>query len=93
MQPVKPAIVIPGDRADKIMAQNGWIRGYRNHPPLIVWQFGFLPESVQAQAYGVSVDEYIWVLADPKGKKLAVAYGDMDKLPAKFQVVLGKANV
>ncbi len=86
MQPQRPNVVVPGDRADKIMARTGWIRGYGKGS--IVWQFGFLPDSAQALAYGVSVDEYLWVLANPDGSEKEMGFGPQEKLRASFQEVL-----
>ena len=87
MKPVRPKIIVPGDRADGIMARTGWISGYGNGR--VVWQFGFLPDSPQALAYGVSVDEYIWVLAKPDGAEVEIAMGVAQvNLPAAFQEAL-----
>ena len=86
MQPVRPKIVVPGDRADGVMARTGWIAGYG--AGRVVWQFGFMPDSVQAQAYGVSVDEYIWVLATPDGTEVQIGMGSSQNLPGPFQQAL-----
>jgi hypothetical protein len=63
--PVKPKVKVPGDRNDEIMAITGWIKAYE--PGQVLWCFGFLPETPQAEAYGVSVERYVWVLAKEDG--------------------------
>lgn len=91
MQPIMPKVIVGGDREDQIMAQTGWIVGFRKHersPYQIVWCFGFLPGSPQAQAYGVSVDEQIWIIADRTGYVEATFIGLKKDLPWVFQYVL-----
>ncbi len=91
MKPVRPKIVVPGDRADGIMARTGWIAGYGGGQ--VVWQFGFLPDSPQALAYGVSVDEYIWVLAKPDGTEVEIAMGtSQGNLPSAFHAALDECG-
>ena len=98
MKPLKPKVEVNEDRADKIMAQTGWIAGYSQHvkfpkktksKDLVVWCFGFFPGTPQAKAYGVSVNLQLWVLADKQGTTLQSCYGsDVSKLPDIFQKVL-----
>jgi hypothetical protein len=90
MEPVRPKVEVPGDREDKVMAATGWVRGYEKD--LVVWQFGFLPGTVQAQAYGVSVEKCTWVLADSKGTVMESATGKVGDLPKIFERVLRGRN-
>jgi len=64
--PVKPKVVIEGDRDDSIMALTGWIKGYQQND-FVLWCFGFLPDTLQSAAYGVSIERYVWVLAKEDG--------------------------
>lgn len=91
MKPIRPTVTIPGDREDKIMGQTGWIVGFRTHgvkPHQVVWCFGFLPDTPQAKAYGVSVDKPVWVLTDKKGNIEGTFSGLQKDLPWIFKYVL-----
>ena len=99
MKPVKPKVEVPGDRNDNIMSQTGWIVGYADNKGLfgfpkdkhlVVWCFGFLTDSVQAKAYGVSVENQMWVLSNKGGKVLNVFFGKEKDLPNRFKTILNK---
>lgn len=99
MQPVKPKLTIPGDKEDKIMWEAGYIVGFHVHKwPLkrsfkIVWRFGFLPNTAQAKAYGVSVDKPIWIISDGKGNIEGTFTGFKKDLPTEFCHILEEEGV
>jgi hypothetical protein len=80
--PIKPQVVIEGDREDKIMALTGWIKGYQEGE-FVLWCFGFLPDSPQAKAYGVNVDRYNWVLARENGTVI-MQFKNHNELPVRW---------
>ena len=89
MRFIRPDIRIKEDREDRIMARSGNIVGVTKSRA--VWRFGFLPDSDSAQAFGVSVDEFFWILADKDGKALASHTGFGRELPKRFhEVIEGK---
>ena len=84
-----PSVEIGEDREDRIMARSGNLVGVTKSRA--VWRFGFLPDSDSAQAFGVSVDEFFWILADKDGKALASHTGFGRELPKRFhEVIEGK---
>ena len=86
MIPIIPTVEIKGDSNTKIMARSGNIVGLSK--TRIVWRFGFLPESDLAKAFGVSTDEFHWVLAEINGKVLAEHHGYGTTLPDRFKLVI-----
>ena len=89
MRFIRPDIRIKEDREDRIMARSGNIVGVTKSRA--VWKFGFLPDSDSAEAFEVSVDEFLWILADKDGKALASHTGFGRELPKRFnEVIEGK---
>ena len=86
MQPVRPKVDVPND-PQGLMASLGWIVGYGKG--VVVWQFGFLPGTVQALAYNLSVEKQKWVIAATDGTILLEAQGkNVSDLPQPFKKVL-----
>jgi hypothetical protein len=82
-QPTQPTISIPEDREDGIIARSGDIVSWNNK--LVLWRFGFLPESDSAKAYGVSTPSFTWVIADYDGNIEETFVGFAYELPPRFQ--------
>lgn len=99
MKPIKPKLIIPGDREDNIMWEAGYIVGFHIHKwPIkkgykVVWCFGFLPDSVQAKAYGVSVEQQTWIIADAKGNVEEAFTGRREDLPINFWHILSAEGI
>lgn len=96
MQPIKPKVEVPGDRVDKVMAQTGWIVGSRviiGKEAKVVWCFGFLPNTIQAKAYGVSVEKQLWALCDEKGSIIEIFFGLKKDLPRDFKKAIYGKNI
>ena len=99
MRAVRPiyAVTVPGDNEDRLMAKMGEIVGYDDN--LVVWRFGFAPNSPLAEATGLEVrdwdsdDEYeggfVWAIATRKtGSVREVFRGFAIELPNSFQRVI-----
>lgn len=82
--PVKPKVTVEGDRADNIMALTGHIHGYVPGD-FVLWCFGFLPGSPQAQAYGCNTDRYLWVMAKENGEVIMPFKGTLAELLTKVK--------
>src|SRR6267154_3051959 len=71
MIPVKPTIEVPNDNKEKVMWNNGYVVGYSKKATdhKVLWDFGFVPNSLQAKAFGLSLgdNKQIAVLADERG--------------------------
>ena len=81
-----PSVKIKGDRHDRVMARSGSVVGITKSR--LVWRFGFLPESINAKAFGVQVKEFHWVLTDKAGNTLAEHHGFGRELPKRFEEVI-----
>lgn len=84
--PIKPSVLVQGDRNDRIMSRSGDLVGLSK--TRAVWRYGFLPESDAARAYGVSVSAFYWVIAKYNGDVLATFEGFAIELPARFKEVI-----
>lgn len=87
--PVTPDVKIEGDRKDRLMARMGVCVALTK--TRAVYRYGFRPKSAAAEAYGVSVKAFIWVLWDlDNGKELARFEGAAKDLPQRFKTIFEK---
>lgn len=87
MQPIMPSVTVTNDSQDRIMARSGKIVGFTKSR--VVWQFGFLPDSDMANAFGVSVNGFMWVIATYSGRTLELcAYCYAVHLPARYKKII-----
>jgi len=97
MEPVRPVVMIDGDRVDNIMGNSGWVVGYSRGFEFghrVVWCFGFLPGTPAAKAYGVSVPQQTWVLAKEDGTtKMSVKASSKNDLPQAYLDVLNSGGL
>jgi hypothetical protein len=72
---------------NRIMARAGNIVGFSK--TRVVWQFGFLPESDMSNAFGVSTDGFLWVIADYSGKVLEMTgYCYALDIPERYKILI-----
>ncbi len=87
---IKPFVEIPGDTEDRIMARSGELVGLTR--TRAVWRFGFLPNSDMAHTFGVSVEQFVWVLGDPRTAKVVATWSGYGcDLPTIFRRVIDGA--
>ena len=87
MQAIKPYVTVTNDSKDRIMSRSGQIVGFTK--TRVVWQFGFLPDSDMAKAFNVSVDGFLWVIADYTGKVLELTgYCYALDLPKRYKNII-----
>ena len=71
MIPVKPIVKVPDDNKEEVMWDNGYVVGYskKSGEGKVLWAFGFVPNSLQAKAFGVSLKDssQVAVVADVNG--------------------------
>jgi len=84
--PLQPRINFSNDRSDRIMARAGAVIGFSKYQ--VVWRFGMLPESDAAEAYGVSTDNFTFILSDWLGHEIERFEGFAFDLPEKFWRVI-----
>lgn len=86
MKPIRPWIDVRGDTIERVMHGAGQLRGFSKSR--CVWCFGFLRGSYHAEAYGVKVNCFQWVLTTMSGRTLAQHYGFNYDLPKRFKKIL-----
>lgn len=86
MQPIRPHVTVTNDSENRIMARSGSIVGFSKSR--VVWQFGFLPYSDNAEAFGVSTDGFLWIISTYNGKVLDTFQGYALSLPERFKNII-----
>lgn len=76
MTPNIPDVKVPNDDKNRTMWKNGYIYGY-SKKNTVLWVFGFVPKSLQAKAYGISLGDtkQLAALADENGKVIKTQHG------------------
>ncbi len=98
--PVKPVIKVPNDDKDQTMWDNGYILGFSKKLKnltesniRVLWAFGFVPESMNAKAYHVSLDDFNQVLVFSNKDGDIVKKDETDKSILKLLVVPKKPRI
>lgn len=86
MTPIMPQVIIKGDTPDRIMARSGDVVGWSGDR--IIWRFGFLRDSDMYIHFKICIDNFIWIIANKKGKILDRFEGYAIELPKKFIDIL-----
>ena len=93
--PTLPHVQLDTDNENQIMSRSGSLAGWSGplwSGSLFVWRFGFLPGSDSAKAHGVSMEVFIWVIADYFGNILERFEGFGCELPPSFTKILEHSN-
>ncbi len=98
--PVKPVVKVPNDNTEQIMWEHGYVIGFSKKLKnltesniKVLWAFGFVPESLNAKAYHVSLNDFNQVLVFANKDGDIVKKDETDKSILKLLVVPKKPRI